>query len=109
MGLVTSSSATNNHYLYFSKEELTKILDLYSKGVSRGQWRDYAIDFSKNNAFFYIFKHSNSQPHCVLNKYIEKKRKKIFYILLSNNLSKKFENIDKLIIDLKRKTFRVIN
>ena len=108
MGLVTSSSVTNNHNLYFSKEELAKILDLYSKGVSRGQWRDYAIDFNKNNAFFYIFKHANSQPDCVLNKYIEKKRKKIFYLLLSNNLSKKFENIDKLIIDLKRKTFKII-
>ena len=58
MGLVTSSASTNNHNLYFSKDELAKILNLYSKGVSSGEWKDYAIDFNKNNAFFYIFKHS---------------------------------------------------
>ena len=43
MGLVTSSSESNNHNLYFSKIELAKILNLYSKGVSRGEWKDYAI------------------------------------------------------------------
>ena len=52
MGLVTSSASTNNHNLYFSKDELAKILNLYSKGVSNGEWKDYAIDFNKNNAFF---------------------------------------------------------
>ena len=61
MSLVSSSSSSNNHNLYFSKNELSKILNLYSKGVSRGQWKDYAIDFNKNNAFFYIFKHSWSK------------------------------------------------
>ena len=50
MSLVTSSSSTNNHNLYFSKDELAKILNLYSKGVSNGEWKDYAIDFNKNNA-----------------------------------------------------------
>ena len=54
MGLVTSSASTNNHNLYFSKDELAKILNLYSLGVSNGEWKDYAIDFNKNNAFFYI-------------------------------------------------------
>ena len=49
MGLLTSSAATNNHNLYFSKDELAKILNLYSKGVSNGEWKDYAIDFNKNN------------------------------------------------------------
>ena len=48
MGLVTSSASTNNHNLYFSKDELAKILNLYSKGVSNGEWKDYAIDFNKN-------------------------------------------------------------
>ena len=47
MGLLTSSASTNNHNLYFSKDELAKILNLYSKGVSNGEWKDYAIDFNK--------------------------------------------------------------
>ncbi len=109
MGLVTSSFASNNHNLYFSKDELAKILNLYSKGVTRGEWKDYAVDFNKNNAFFYIFKHTLANPDCILNKYIEKKRKKIFYNLISKKISGKFDSIDKLIYALNRKTFKIIN
>ncbi len=109
MGLVTSSASTNNHNLYFSKDELTKILNLYSKGVSSGEWKDYAIDFSKNNAFFYIFKHSLATPECILNKSLEKRKRKIFYNLKSKNQNKKFENLDNLISSLNRKMFRLVN
>jgi len=109
MGLVTSSSSTNNHNLYFSKDELSKILKLYSKGVSSGKWKDYAIDFNKNNAFFYIFKHSLAAPEFVLNKSFERKKRKIFYNLKSKNQNKKFEYLDQLISSLNRKIFKILD
>ena len=108
MGLVTSSASTNNHNLYFSKDELAKILNLYSKGVSNGEWKDYAIDFNKNNAFFYIFKHSLAAPECVLNKSQERKKRKIFFKLKCKNTNNKFESLDTLIQALNRKTFKLI-
>ena len=109
MSLVSSSSNSNNHNLYFSKDELSKILNLYSKGVSSGEWKDYAIGFNKNNAFFYIFKHTLAGPECVLNKSLEKKKRKVFYNLKSKNINKKFENLDLLISSLNRKIFKLIN
>ena len=109
MSLLTSSSSSNNHNLYFSKNELSKILNLYSKGVARGEWKDYAIDFNKNNAFFYIFKHSLAGPECILNKSLERKKRRIFYNLKSKSLNKKFENIDSLISSLNRNIFKLIN
>ena len=109
MSLVPSSSTPNNHNLYFSKDELSKILNLYSKGVSRGEWKDYAINFNKNNAFFYIFKHSLAGPECILNKSLEKKRRKIFYNLKSKNQNKKYENIDLLLSSLNRKMFKILD
>ena len=108
MGLVTSSASTNNHNLYFSKDELAKILNLYSKGVSSGEWKDYAIDFNKNNAFFYIFKHSLATPHCILNKSLERKKRKIFFKLKSKNQNKKFENLDLLISSLNRNLIKIL-
>ena len=108
MSLLTSSSSSNNHNLYFSKDELSKILNIYSKGVSSGEWKDYAIDFNKNNAFFYIFKHSQAAPECVLNKSIERKKRKIFYKLKFKNISNKFESLDNLIQALNRKNFKLI-
>ena len=109
MSLLASSSYSNNHNLYFSKDELSKILKVYSKGVSRGIWKDYAINFNKNNAFFYIFKHTLASPECILNKSLEKKRKKILYKLKSKNFNKKFENIDSLIVTLNRKNIKIAN
>ena len=58
MSLVPPSRNINNSKLYFSKSELSKILNCYSLGVSRGNWKDYAIDFNKNEAIFFIYNHS---------------------------------------------------
>ena len=52
MRSVSSTSIPNNHKLYFSKVELTKILNCYSIGVSNGKWKDYALNFNKNEAIF---------------------------------------------------------
>ena len=109
MSLVSSRSSSNNHNLYFSKNELSKILNIYSKGVSRGEWKDYAIDFNKNNAFFYIFKHSLAAPECILNKSLERKKRKIFYNLKSKNQNKKYENLDLLLSSLNRKIFKILD
>ena len=109
MNLVASRSNINNSKLYFSKSELSKILNCYSLGVSKGNWKDYAIDFNKNNAFFYIFKHSLAAPECVLNKSLERKKRKIFYNLKSKNQNKKFESLDALISSLNRNIFKLVN
>ena len=109
MGLVTSSAKSNNHNLYFSKDELAKILNMYSKGVSNGEWKDYAIDFNKNDAFFYIFKHSLAAPECILNKSLERKKRKVFYNLKSKNNIKKYENLDLLLSSLNRKIFKILD
>ena len=46
MDSVSSTSISNNHKLYFSKSELSKILNCYSIGVSNGNWKDYALNFN---------------------------------------------------------------
>ena len=53
----------NNHKktIFFSKLELTSILSLYSKQVSRGFWKDYALDSQNATAIF----GGNSSPACV--------------------------------------------
>ena len=109
MNLVTPRSNLNNSKLYFSKSELTKILNCYAIGVSKGNWKDYAIDFSKNEANFLIYKHSWASPDCVLSKLKGKKRMKITYKLsISNTKYKNFTNIDELISSLNRKHIKLI-
>ena len=48
--------------IFFSKLELTTILNLYSKQVSKGYWKDYALDSEIDNAIFSIYRHSHDKP-----------------------------------------------
>ena len=103
MTSVTFTSFSNNNNLYFSKTELSKILNCYSIGVSNGNWKDYALNFKSNEAIFSFYKHTFASPDCILKKFREKKKKKTLYHLFINNKKNiKYEDIDKLIAFIKR-------
>ena len=109
MDSVSSTSISNNHKLYFSKSELSKILNCYSVGVSNGNWRDYALDFNSNEAIFSFFKHTNASPDCVLKKYKEKKKKRTLYqLIFKNKKNSKYENFDNLISSIKRSQLSIV-
>lgn len=44
---------------YFSRIELNALLNLYSRRVATGEWRDYAIDHGAGIALFSIFRHTH--------------------------------------------------
>ena len=46
----------------FSRAELRTILDLYARMVAEGEWRDYAIDFTRDKAVFSIFRRTSEMP-----------------------------------------------
>ncbi len=43
---------------FFTRSELNQLLGLYSRNVSRGVWRDYAIDHREGRASFSVFRRS---------------------------------------------------
>ncbi len=48
--------------IFVSRRELDQLLQLYSRQVARGEWRDYAIDQSEGLAAFSVFRHSLDTP-----------------------------------------------
>lgn len=46
----------------FDRNELSTILNVYGRQVSKGEWRDYAIDMLKDCAVFSIFKRASELP-----------------------------------------------
>ena len=46
----------------FDRLELNRILTLYGRMVSAGEWRDYALDFLDEIAVFSIFRRSSEMP-----------------------------------------------
>lgn len=52
----------------FTREELTKILDVYGRMVAAGQWRDYAMDFTRDAATFAAFVRHAERPQTRVEK-----------------------------------------
>src|SRR3974390_3123923 len=46
----------------FDRRELDQILRLYGRMVALGEWRDYAIDFLPDKAFFSVFRRTCEAP-----------------------------------------------
>ena len=55
--------------IFFNRDELNQLLSLYSRRVSSGEWRDYAIDQRGGSAVFSVFRHSHDAPLFSIAKY----------------------------------------
>jgi len=109
MNSLTFDKSFHNSKIFFSKRELNKILSCYYVGVSRGNWKDYAINVNNYEVNFLMFKHSLAAPDCVLTKTKKIKKNKFFFNLDFGNKKKNdFKRIEDLLIILRRNYLRII-
>ena len=59
---VTSNTAPVQSEVKFDRRELDRILNVYGRKVAEGEWRDYAIDFTKDRAVFSVFRRASEVP-----------------------------------------------
>ncbi|WP_017931320.1 DUF2794 domain-containing protein [Robiginitomaculum antarcticum] len=52
----------------FQRAELNQILSVYGFMVSKGEWKDYAIDFLPERAVFSIFRRATETPLYTIEK-----------------------------------------
>ena len=52
----------------FERAELMRILDLYGRMVAAGEWRDYAMDFTRDFAAFAAFRRAAERPQTRIEK-----------------------------------------
>lgn len=52
----------------FERAELGRIMDLYGRMVTAGQWRDYAMEFTPDVAVFDAFRRAAERPQMRLEK-----------------------------------------
>lgn len=53
----------------FERAELMRILDLYGRMVAAGQWRDYAMEFTRDFAAFAAFRRASERPEVRVEKH----------------------------------------
>jgi len=67
-GTIVAFPARQPNQVGFERVELTRILDLYGRMVAAGEWRDYAMDFSKDYAAFAAFRRTAEVPQMRVEK-----------------------------------------
>ena len=69
----------------FQREEMNRLLALYSRRVARGEWKDYAIDHGLGMAVFSVFRHADDRPLFAIAKIAESRSGKGGYVLFSGS------------------------
>jgi hypothetical protein len=59
---VSSSNKPQGAVVSFNQRELREIMNLYGRMVAAGEWRDYALDFTPDEAVFSIFRRASETP-----------------------------------------------
>lgn len=72
-----------NRSTFFDRQELGQLLNLYSRRVASGEWRDYAIDQGAGSATFSIFRHTMDSPLFSIAKRIAARGRGKEYIVYS--------------------------
>jgi hypothetical protein len=67
-GTIVAFPARVPHQVGFERFELSRILDLYGRMVAAGEWRDYALDFTRDCAVFAAFRRTAEVPQMRLEK-----------------------------------------
>ena len=62
MAFDSSRASPRQATVFFERRELTRLLSLYGRMVSSGEWRDYAIDGLSESAVFSVYKRSSEAP-----------------------------------------------
>ena len=92
-------------FVFFSKKELSSILNLYSKQVSKGFWKDYALDNQNENAIFSVYKHSHDKPmyQIIKNSHKGFRNKPNFYIKKDKEIISKSSDLYIILLKFEKK------
>ena len=67
----------------FDRHELQHIMGLYGRMVAAGEWRDYAMDFTRDKAIFSIFRRTSEMPLYRIEKDPELRLRQGMYAVLA--------------------------
>lgn len=79
----TSGRAGKASLVVFNRHELDAMLQVYSRMVKAGEWRDYAIEFESDRATFSIFRHASEDALYRIVKTRQPSRRRGSFVVVS--------------------------
>ena len=97
--------------IFFKKNELKLILNLYAEMVSGGEWKDYGLSISKKEVSFNVYHRASEFPAYRITKNLKPKNEGEKYLVRDsqNNIINNSENLEKLIKKIIWKKFKLVN
>tara|TARA_B100000700_G_scaffold200675_1_gene220826 strand:+ start:313 stop:651 length:339 start_codon:yes stop_codon:yes gene_type:complete len=93
--IINNNFVEDNKNLFFEKEELKIILNLYAKMVSQGSWKDYSLIISNKQIGFSVFKNSSENAKYKICKNFNPNNKNLKYLIIDSE-GKILKNSDDL-------------
>ena len=97
--------------IFFNKNELKLILNLYAKMVSGGDWKDYGLSISKKEVSFNVYHRASEFPAYKITKNLNPKNENENYLVKNaqNITISSSENLQNLIKKIIWKKFKLVN
>ena len=97
--------------IFFRKEELKLILNLYARMVSNGEWKDYGLSISKKEISFNVYKRSSEYPAYKITKNLNPKNENQKYLVRDgqNKIINSSQNLQSLISKIIWEKFKLVN
>lgn len=94
----------------FDRLEIQRILDLYGRMVAAGEWRDYAMDFSKEAASFCAFRRSSERPQARIEKRPALRQKQGMWALFgeAGQVLKRGHELAGVLFPLERRLLKIV-
>jgi hypothetical protein len=90
----------------FNRYELMTILNLYGRKVAAGDWRDYAIDLSRDKAVFSVYRKASEYALYRIEKDLRLARKQGTYSVIAAGglIMKRGHDLDRVLSVLENRT-----
>ena len=106
-----SNLATKKVNRFFNKYELKIIFNLYSKMVSRGFWKDYGLNISKEEVSFDVYIRASENAEFRIHKNLKLKNKNLKYFTSDSrgNILNISKNLEELLYKTRFKKLKLVN
>jgi len=96
---------------FFDKIELKTILSFYSKMVSKGFWKDYGLNISREEVSFNIYKRFSEKPEFKICKNFKQKNNNLKYFTLDSqgNILNASKNLEDLLDKTSWRKLKIVN
>ncbi|WP_076071198.1 DUF2794 domain-containing protein [Sphingomonas montana] len=110
MGVVTPFPERKATQVAFERAEMMRILDLYGRMVSAGNWRDYAIEMGPEVAAFSAFRRAAERPEYRIEKRPALRGRQGMYALIGEGgtVLKRGHELAPILAPIERKLLKLV-